>query len=401
MILFYNILLTLFFPLVYFVLKLKLKQEELRERLKYSGGKADVWIHASSVGEVNGIREFVKRLHDEFPHKKIVLTTMTVTGKKAAESVSPEIDCHLIPLDFPFVMKSAFSEMNPEAILIAETEIWPNMLSIAAKRKVPVCIINARLSEKSVKSYIRLSFLFKPLFNKVRLVIAQSEENLERFVKVGFRNVIDGGNLKFSLNLRDVDIAAEREKLFIDEKDFVITWGSSRPGEEQLINDIFPLLNDKIENLRFIIVPRHLNRLNEVCETVSNMDFSLLSEKKRSQVIIVDKMGVLPEMYAVADLCITGGSFVPIGGHNPLEAAYYAKPGIIGEYYENCRYSVEQLKKHDGIVVSTRTTIMGNIIYLYDNPDMRMTLGRNGKDVLEKNRHSLQRHLEEVGELLN
>lgn len=230
----------------------------------------------------------------------------------------------------------------------------------------------------------------------VNLVIAQSVENADRFKKLSFPRVINGGNLKFSLNLRDVNIIEERRKLYINDSDFVITWGSSRPGEEQLITDIFPLLNDKVKNLRFIIVPRHLNRLDEIKEILSNLDFSLLSENRNTQVIVVDKMGILPEMYAVADICITGGSFVPIGGHNPLEAAYYAKPGIIGKFYDNCRYSVEQLKKHNGIVVSSRSTILENIIFLYENPDERKELGLNAKKVLEVNRDSLDNHLKAV-----
>ena len=395
--LFFNIILYILFIFLLPWMLIRFSREERKMRFGTSIPelKNTIWIHAASVGEVNAIKSLINTLLNEYVNKTFVLSTMTITGLESARQIHPKMIATLFPLDFNFIMKRAFRKINPELIVLVETEFWPNMLYYAKRKNIPVVIVNGRISKKSFPKYKKFSFFWKPLWKAVKTVSAQSEHDANRFKSLGFKDVINNQNLKFCLQLSEFKREKIRNKWNLSKNDFIIVFGSSRPGEEKLTNKIFPTLKKEISNLKLIVVPRHLERISEVKEIFKEFNYQLYTElKNKTEIIIIDKMGILTEAYAISDLAIVGGSFFDFGGHNPLEPAFYGLPIIMGEYYSSCLDSVNKLKQNDAIIISSKDELLQNILKIAQNPDYRLILGENAKKTLQQNSDSLKKNLE-------
>ncbi|NQV17191.1 MAG: 3-deoxy-D-manno-octulosonic acid transferase [Armatimonadetes bacterium] len=395
--LFFNLILSILFIFLLPWMLIRFRREERKMRFGNSIPqlKNCIWIHAASVGEVNAVKSLIIALLNKHVNKTFILSTMTNTGLESARQIHPKLITTLFPLDINFIMKKAFRMLNPELVILVETEFWPNMLSIAKRKNIPVLIVNGRISERTYPKYKRLSFFWKPLWKAIKTVSAQSDHDANRFKSLGFNNVIINQNLKFCLQLSEFKREKIRNKWNITKNDFIIVFGSSRPGEEKLINKIFPILKKEISNLKLIVVPRHLERILEVEGIFKELNYQLYTElKSQTEIIIVDKMGILTEAYAISDLAIVGGSFFDFGGHNPLEPAFYGLPIIMGEFYSSCIDSVNKLKQNEAIIISSKNELQNNILKITQNPDYRSNLGINAKKTLQQNSDSLKKNLE-------
>ncbi|MFA5498298.1 MAG: glycosyltransferase N-terminal domain-containing protein [Candidatus Cloacimonadia bacterium] len=361
-----------------------------------------LWFHAASVGEANAVKPLLIALKQQQPSYSIVVTTMTSTGLNTVKSIKEVDYSTIIPFDLLLLLIPFIKRINPKAIFIVETELWPALLYSAKSQKIPVAIINGRISDRSVSRYQFLLPLLRSFFMSVKLVGAQSDLDVNRFKELDFKTVVNTHNLKFSLNLPEQNRDADRQEWSIAEDDFVIVWGSSRPGEEGIIRAILPNLQERIQKLKIIIAPRHLNRLAEVQEIFKDKKLTLLSEVKADyDVMIIDSLGILCRAYSLADIAIVGGSFENFGGHNPLEPAFYSIPTIIGNYHSSCRQVVKELKDNGGIVVSDKETLLDEILRLYDSPIEREHLGTNGKKTLEQNHHTLDENISLIQRVLS
>ncbi|KQC07609.1 MAG: hypothetical protein APR54_05875 [Candidatus Cloacimonas sp. SDB] len=399
---------NLFLSIIYFislpVLIFKFKGNERKERfgrikLDYTGV---IWIHAASVGEVNAVKPLIIELLTKFPSRHFVLSTMTSTGQQAAENISPKLSVFYFPLDFLLPMIRIFNWLEPEMIILVETELWPNLLLQAKKRNIPVVIVNGRISDRSFPSYRRFLFFWKPLWKSVIAVNAQSSRDADRFRILKFRNVKDTQNLKFCLKLPEYDSDKIRAEMGYLKEDFIIVWGSSRPGEEKLFKQVICQLKTQMPDLRAVLVPRHLSRLAEIKQIFSDVKYSVYSESNKPDwLVIVDEMNILPMFYAISDIAIIGGSFYNFGGHNPLEAAFYATPIIMGKYYHSCRDSVEKLIEEKAVKISNPQDLSHDILNLYENKDETKKMGINAKLTLTKNSDSLKKNLEILERIFN
>ncbi len=393
----YRILSQIVFWFYYPFFLLRFKGKERKERLGFIKHEfeSSIWIHAASVGEVNAVKTLINELLNKYPKKDFVLSTMTTTGQETASKLSPKLTTFILPIDLRITMKRVFKRLNPELIILVETELWPNMLALARKRKIPIILINGRMSDKSFPGYRRMKLFWKPLWKAVVAVNAQSDKDTKRFYGFSFKNVVNTHNLKFCIDLPEFDKKKLRSELGYSEDDFILVWGSSRPGEEKLLSDCFSHLEREISNFKAIIVPRHLQRINELRQLFKNFDYRLYSNlKEPSNLLIVDEMGILNTFYALADVAIVGGSFFKFGGHNPLEPAFYSTPIIIGKYHTSCRDSVDRLKEHDGIIVSDRKKIIEDILKIAQDKSFAKQLGENAKKTLQLNSDSLKMNLE-------
>ncbi len=393
----YNLLLNLFSPLILIIILFKIGMKELFERTGFQVRpfKKTIWIHAASVGEVNAVETLLKEIVFRYcPNYEIVVTTMTITGLSVIKSKKLPINYFLIPLDFSFFISSFLKRISPKILLIVETELWPNMIFQTAKKKIPIVIINGRLSPKSVINYRKSIFFFRNIISSVSAINAQSNDDADRFKSLNFKNINNCGNLKFSLQLKEFDQVITMKKLGIDSKDFVVVWGSSRPGEEKLILDIYPKLKNEIPNLKIIIVPRHLNRIPQVKELFSEIGYSIFSQlqDKNYKILIVDEIGVLIQFYSACDLAIIGGSFFDFGGHNPLEPAFYGKPILIGKFHSSCKESVKELK-NNGLDIVSSNELSNKIIELFNNENLRISMGKKSQEVIGKNQGSIEKNL--------
>jgi len=386
MIILYNLLLIIplifSIPITFFLLN---KDEFLqRYGFKIPKTKNPIWFHCASLGELNGIKPLIKELSAIYPDEEILITTTSRTGLKEAKRITDLAT--FLPIDHFFIIKRFLKIINPKILIITETEIWPNLFYLTQK----IIIVNGRLSQKHLKKYKMLKILFPKLFENVIQVCVQSETDNKRYQKIGLKNLTTTGNLKFSVTQKETDKIQKRTEWGYSPNDFIIVWGSSRPGEEKLIADLFPTLKEKIPKLKLIIAPRHLKRLSEVKQIFHNYSlYSQLKDNSDNDILIIDTMGILTQAYAVSDIAVIGGSFYNFGGHNPLEAIFYKIPTIIGNYHSSCEDTVNILLKGKGIIVSNEKNLINDIIFLYENPQKRISLGENGYKVMKKNSQSL------------
>ena len=359
-----------------------------------AGGKKIVWLHAVSVGEVMAVEKFIQEWLATAPEHDLVLTTVTPTGQRIAKKFAGErVHVCYFPFDLTPVVKRFFDLLKPVCVLLVETEIWPNLLTEAKERDIPVGVINARLSERSFKRYKIFPWLFKPLWGKLDFVLAQSEEDAVRFRKLGIleASVRDMGNMKFDqaarsdigavdaaipipINRNEAEIGAVPTT--IDQKKIIagaglrqawgytpddLIWiaGSTHPGEEVVLMDAFKTLRVRFPKLKLILAPRHIERSEGLLRQLEKYDFSVALSLKRKegpgpegqrfapQVQILDQLGVLKNLYGIADLVFMGGSLIPHGGQNPIEPAHFSKAMLHGPHVFNFHKIYHQLD-HDG-----------------------------------------------------
>ena len=301
-----------------------------------------VMFHGVSVGEINAIEKLVKKTKEVYSDCKIVVTTGTNTGQENAVKKLGNI-ADLItyfPFDTPGCVKKFLDKINPAIILIAETEIWPNIGIECKKRNIKLCIINGRISDRTYSSYKKLKFFFNPLLNNYSGIYTQSIEDLNKFLSLGANpNTTERmNNLKFDITAPIVDINFEKQGR-------ILLAASTHSGEDKIIIDVFMKLKEKFSDLKLIIAPRHITRVNEI-ETIlnneklsytlrKNSDDNLTTNTTNSNIMILNTLGELGKFFAFADISFIGGSFNKTGGHNPLESIVFNKPVISGPSIHN------------------------------------------------------------------
>ena len=317
----------------------------------------------SSVGEFNLSRELIDRLI--LKGENVILSIMTDTGKAAVEKGygnNENVAIFYFPLDDYVCLANLFKTYKIKKTVIIETEIWPNLYSVASE-KSELYIINGRLTEKKMKSYLKIKGFIKKLLNKAEKIMVQSDEDRKRYVSLGLTDekVKVYKNLKYSIKYEKISEEAEEKYIEnnIQKDKKIIVCGSTRPGEEKIWLEVFKEINEEKE-YQLVLVPRHLDRIDEVINEIhqvfsegenSKISYSLMSEYKKTDVLVVDKMGVLRDFYQLADFVFVGGTLVDIGGHSILEPLYYGKKPIIGNYYQNIAEIVEDAKKMNFIKI--------------------------------------------------
>jgi 3-deoxy-D-manno-octulosonic-acid transferase len=326
------------------------------------------------------------------------ISTVTVTGLELVKRSFRNLDASLAPLDIASLRDKQLDALSPALILVVETEIWPMLLDRAAYRRIPVLFINARMSKKSAIAYGRIQALIRYIARSVKLVLAQSDADRDRFHSLLDVSSINAGNLKYCLTLPLFDPISKKQEFGFDADDLVLVWGSSRPGEEALILDIYAKLKEKYPTLRLVLAPRHPKRCDEVEKLLRNTVYRRLSDMASESVdiVLIDTLGQLAGAYTISDIAIVGGSFYDYGGHNPLEPAFYAKAIIIGEYHHSCKASVEKLLSNNAIIVSNKAKLEKDLVSLLQDAKQRQEMGERAKIVLTENADALQNHMEGI-----
>ncbi len=397
-----NVLVEVVYRLFYPVLRFFLRKIDYDSALDaaYEVEKGGVWIHAASLGEINAVRSLVLALAEQVPAREITITTTTVNGLNAAKKLHPEIKAYLSVIDLPSLRARQFEQIAPKLICIVETEIWPNLLMQAKKNNVPVLFLNARVSEKTLKRLKPLKSLLAYLGGSIKLIMAKSELDAQRFKQLFDVDIEVAGNLKFALSPQDYPFEETRQKWGFQLEDFIICFGSSRPKEEEMILDIMPQLLQIKPNLKLILAPRHPNRVAEVQKLCAGYQAELMSnnnfDSKEADILIVDRLGFLNQAYSICDLALVGGSFYDFGGHNPMEPAYYGKAIIMGPYHSSCAESVEQLLAADAIQISESNKVIDTIKPLLESDGKRLEMGQNAMELLVSLKGSLDNHLKGV-----
>jgi 3-deoxy-D-manno-octulosonic-acid transferase len=313
-----------------------------------------VWIHAVSVGEAVSIKGLVSELRKAYPHKKLVISTVTATGNKIARGLIADGDfLTYLPLDFSFIVRKVIKKINPSLFIIAETEIWPNLITCLHKQKVPIVTVNGRISDNSYSGYRAIKYLIRPILNKVGMFCVQSAIDAERLINLGVdkENIQVTGNVKFDINLNlEAQLLpqalAVRKKLWLGPDDKLWVCGSTHANEEEIIIKAYRELLPGFPKLKLLLAPRHPERSKDIGRLVLRDSFMPLFISSLSgscptcvnqPIFILDLMGELLDYYSAADIVFVGGSLVKTGGHNILEPASRKKPVIFGPHMYNFR----------------------------------------------------------------
>lgn len=366
----------------------ELRRKWVREKLGLLPQmSSSLWVHAVSVGEVNAALRLLRRLREKHPHIPLLLSTITDTGQKIAADKAPEgVSVVYLPFDITWVLSQAFRRTNPRALVVIETELWPNIFRIASKKNVPVLIVNGRISEKSSQGYRKISFFMKKVFSHVTVFSMQSRLDAERLRLIGAEEnrVQVSGNFKF-----DMEIRGNVPEWACPFKGPVIVAGSTHEGEEALILSAYLKNLVTFPALRLILAPRHPERFQEVAAllTARNVNFVRRSELGRQHgsenpfsrnVLLLDSMGELSAVFGIADIAIIGKSFFGTGGQNPLEPAYWGKPIICGPHMENFPF-IEEFHEQGAAFETGPTSLAQTIGTLLLNPDLARTAGEKAR----------------------
>jgi 3-deoxy-D-manno-octulosonic-acid transferase len=377
--------------------------QDLRERLALKK-QPRCWIQAVSVGEVNVALLFIGALQRKFPDLLIVVTTTTSTGYAIAyERLPQEVELLYFPQDFPRPVRRAYDLIQPDFIVLMESELWPNHIWTAARRGVPIFLVNGRMSPRSQRGYQRLGWLAREVFNKLSLVCAQSPEDAASFTTIGAPpdRVHMTGNLKYDISMphadvQKVDPVQLLKQISISPAQPILVAGSTHPGEEEILFDVFTDLRRKFPNLFLVIVPRHVERTREVADLArrKQIKFVLRSEitshleqtAKPYDCLIVNTTGELKWFYKVATAIFVGKSLVGQGGQNIVEAAASGHPVIFGPNMQNFRAIARQFVAEGACVQVPDAYALRNALQdLLENPDRRHTIVAAAQRVIQSN----------------
>lgn len=362
-----------------------------------------IWVHAVSVGEVQAAAPLVRSLAERFPEHAILVTTVTPTGAARVRALFGDTVTHAyVPFEFPHAVKALFGRCNPSVALVMETEIWPNLYRGCGVRGIPLILVSARISPKSVPGYRKLLPLIKETLSHGIIIASQSKQDAERFLALGANPARTHimGNIKFDMQHDEGVVTqgrAERAKLFGDRPVWIAA--STHQGEEEIVLDVHEALRARHDDLLLVLVPRHPERFPAVRELVRQRGFSLVSRTEErpagdAAVFLCDTMGEVPLFYAASDVAFVAGSLVPIGGHNLLEPAALGVPIVTGPHNFNAQDIADLFIDMGACVrVADPGELVEAISRLLTNPDEAARIGRAGQRVLEENRGALQRLL--------
>ncbi|MFA4843132.1 MAG: 3-deoxy-D-manno-octulosonic acid transferase [Candidatus Omnitrophota bacterium] len=365
------------------------------------GLERPIWIHAVSVGEAISIKALVSELRKAYPHKKLVISTVTATGNKVARALVNAGDfLTYLPLDFSFITSRVFKRINPCLFIIAETEIWPNLISSLHKQKIPVITVNGRISDSSYAGYRAIKLFIRPILNKIAQFCVQSASDALRLQDLGVEKekIHVTGNVKFDINLEvsaGLNASDYRQKLWLGPEDKLLACGSTHSGEEELIIKTYKELLLVFPKLKLLIAPRHPERSKDIAEVAVKNGFmpvfisginTACPTCISGPVFILDVIGELLNFYAAADIVFVGGSLVKTGGHNILEPASLKKPVIFGPYMFNFRDITGLfLKNKAAIMAHDAGQLKNKIKELLENGLSAKALGERAYELISKN----------------
>ncbi len=370
-------------------------------------GKKIIWIHAVSVGEVLAASRFISECVQRFADHHFVLTTVTPTGQKMAKTLeSKSVTACYFPFDLTFAVRSFMKTLGPECLLLMETELWPNLLVEARRAHVPVIILNGRLSEKSFRRYKRGHFFLKGLFGKLDFVMTQTSQDLNRFAALGVPQdrLLALGNMKFdNIPVGEADTAllsrALRNEWGFGAQDLIWVAGSTHPGEEEKVTSIFLDLRATHPRLKLVLAPRHIERAKALRQRLVRQKLRVRlatqpAPEGEFDVLLVDCLGVLKNLYALADLVFVGGSFVKRGGQNPIEPAGFRRAILHGPNVFNFLSVYNQLNAEGGAIrVRDSAQLDFAVRRLLNHPAERAELGENAFRTVKSLQGATERHL--------
>ena len=377
-------------------------------------GKPVIWLHCVSVGETQAARPLAKRLKQQFPHHELVVSTITLTGQTLARDVfrNQAASVFYFPFDWGWTVRRALKAVNPAVVLIMETELWPNFLRECKTRRIPVALVNGRISRQSYRRYKLIRFFLRRVLASLSVAVMQSEADAARLEELGMpkERLFTAGNLKF-----DAEIGSElankteelRRRFAFDSNVPVILAASTHAPEEQIVLESIQRLRQK-QPVRLLLAPRHPERFNEVAALLQKSGLSWTRRTNATEasdadasIVLLDTIGELPATYALAEIVFVGGSIVDKGGHNVLEPAAAGATVVTGAHTHNFHAIVDLMNEAGALVQlpALEDTAAGEeLAYVFEkllaSPAERQEFGRRAKQLVTTNQGAADRTIQ-------
>jgi 3-deoxy-D-manno-octulosonic-acid transferase len=376
-----------------------------------SNSQRTIWLHAVSVGEVLAVSRLIDSMRRGFPQHRILVSTTTDTGQAVARKRFGEENVFYFPMDFAFAIRPFLCALRPELIVIAETEFWPNFLRLAHSRGAKIAVVNGRISDRSLSSYRRFRFVLKKMLAQVDLFLAQTERDAQRLRTIGARSerVQVTGNLKFDVPMLSPPaiVATLRASLAAENAGPVLVCGSTVEGEEPLLLRAFQGVLTVSPCAVMILAPRHPERFGEVANVIAptGLPFSRRSQwhgdPLAGGVLLLDSVGELAALYALADIAFVGGSLVRRGGHNIIEPAQHGVAIVVGPHTENFRDVVAQFQSRDAVRVVAPDELASAFLHMLAHDADRRALGQRALETVCAQAGATVRTMEALQNLLS
>jgi 3-deoxy-D-manno-octulosonic-acid transferase len=380
----------------------------LRSTRKSNKLSKTIWIHALSVGEVTSALPLVRALHDDEPSVSLFFSATTVSGLQLAkEKIGPYVDLvFAFPLDVLPVVMRFIRHIQPNLFVLIETDFWPNVLGQLSRSNVPSILVNGRVSEKSMQTYLRYGFFFKPMFDNFSQLCVQTKTDAANLQRLGIKQskLKTLGNLKYGAAFDEKPITISQDTL-TPANHLLILCGSTHRGEEIVILEAFKNLQGSHNNLHLAIAPRDISRSDEII--LLSQQFHLTSSlfslhsPELVDLLVIDTIGDLNSLYYIADIAFIGGSLVAEGGHNPLEAARASCPVVFGPHMEDfSEISDELLTSDAAYLVTDRRSAESTIDRLISSSELRQDAGKQARSCIERHDGIIPAHLHLIRKIL-
>jgi 3-deoxy-D-manno-octulosonic-acid transferase len=396
----------------------------LRQRLgdipDLNSDRPIIWLHCVSVGEVRAAQPIVQRVKETFSHHLLVVSTTTVTGQHLAQNIfrEPAALVFYFPIDWAWTVRRVLRKLNPAAILIIETELWPHLFRAARQRKTPVVLLNGRISDKSFRRYKRIRIFMSRVLNDLTLAIMQSEPDAARIGALGLSEdrIATVGNLKFDSEEASTDTALTdqiRTRFDLNDGRPLFVAASTHDPEETVVLDAFRTAKKSQPNLRLLLAPRHPERFAAVDALLAESEFSLArrsavpnNQDKAADIVLLDSIGELSAVFPLADVAFIGGSIAPHGGHNVIEPAAHGVCTLTGPHTSNFAAITEAMLDAGAVIQLPDTPqpaaeLASALETLFADRQHRLELGQRARAVWEDNRGATARTLELLSPILD
>ena len=411
---FYSVSIYLLSPIIllrllYRALRAPAYARRWRERFGFvaqtNGGKT-IWLHSVSVGETLAAVPLVKALQQRYPDYRLTVTCMTPTGSERIQAAfGDSVDHYYAPYDMPDSVARFLNRVRPELLLIMETELWPNTIAACSSRSIPVILANGRLSAKSAAAYGKIPRLVGSMLRSISAVVAQHDDDGNRFARLGLppEALTISGNIKFDLHL-DSEVRAKAQSLTTEwqgeNQRPVLLAASTHAGEDELILQAYGQIKAALSVAPLLVlVPRHPERFNQVAQLCEQAGFVVARRSTGeptapADILMGDTMGELMSFYGACDLAFVGGSLVPTGGHNMIEAAAWGVPVVTGPHLFNFAEASRLLIEGDAMIVcEDADSLAEQCIGLFANRQRCTQMGDAAHRIAEANRGALDRLL--------
>lgn len=420
----YNLVLLLAFPIIIVLLLTKKRcQRGVLSRLGAVPEQLEmlrppvIWIHAASLGEVTAIVPLLRQMKERYPHCSLLVSTVTETGREQVMMQLEGIASHCYaPIDIWWAVERYVRTLRPQLFILVEAEFWPNLLKSLQRHHVPICLVNGRVSSRSFSRYVWIKGFMAQVLSCLDMALMQSRVDAERMRTLGAnsQSVYVTGNMKFDQTIEKTDSRysneALRMALGLNSEEVVLVAGSTHPKEEECLLRAYRDLVQSHPKIVLIMAPRHVERALALEAVIQQHQLtcvrrsqltSMAAEKNGARVILLDSRGELPYVYRLGFLGFVGGTLVPIGGHNLLEPAHWAKPVLFGPYIDHCREMAQLLLEEGGAIqIHNQADLLSHMIHLLDHPIESEQMGQRAFAVVQQHRGVTARNLQWIDQLL-